>query len=137
MRGIEGVKWAKYILLKGKIASKTDKSRGKTKGHKGKRNNLRRRGGAQPCVPSSTTMHLPPWAVVNTTGYPWWLPPGHAFPLLERCVWCMSGPCALPMLGHFGPLLLSSLKSSRPLKTSSNYMLWACKGKICKNTQNK
>jgi len=40
MRGIRGSgKWAKYIHLKGKIAGKTDKSGGKTNGHKGKRNN--------------------------------------------------------------------------------------------------
>jgi len=39
MRGIGCVKRAKYIHLKGKIAGKTDKSRGMTKGHEGKGNN--------------------------------------------------------------------------------------------------
>ena len=28
---------------------------------------------------------------------------------LNATFWCMSGPRALPVLGHFGPILLSSL----------------------------
>jgi len=60
MRGIAGVKGAKYIHLKGKIAGNIDKSRGKTKGHEGKRNNPRLEG-------------VLPWTTGLALDHPYWV----------------------------------------------------------------
>jgi len=49
-------------------------------------------GDARPCHSGRTVVHLPPRAVVKTTGSPWWLLPGLVPTLLERCVWCTFGP---------------------------------------------
>ena len=78
----------------------------KTNSREGKQKKLGSKGDAQPCIPSSTTVHPPTWAVVNTMGYPWWLLPASFSRFPTAAFWCFAlnhGTClGSPVLGLLG-----------------------------------
>ena len=90
--------------FKGKSTGQTEKPRGKTEGHEGKRESGAA-GDAWSCVPGYMAVRPPPRAVLKTLGSPVVAPAQsclYSASLLCRLLFLARGTCyAMPMLSHF------------------------------------